>query len=55
MHVTGNRSARQSSVSSLAASPLTTPPPAYITGRRAFASAFAASRICFTLPCVVGW
>ncbi len=33
----------------------TAPPPTYRTGRRALASALAASLICFELPSTVGW
>ena len=54
VQVTGRPSTRASSVSSTDALALITPPPAYSTGRRALAIAFAASRICFWLPSVVG-
>jgi hypothetical protein len=50
VQVTGKRPATASSVSSSEALPFTTPPPTYRIGRRAFASALAAMRICFALP-----
>ena len=55
VQVTGKRSEVHSSRSSSEALALITPPPAYITGRRALARALAASLICLTLPSVVGW